>query len=166
MGDIWVWSLHGKIPWRSKWQPTPIFLPGKSNGQKSLAGYSPWGCKELDRTERLNNRQDCSTTWQHKPDNRDFILQAQNSHSMHSHSQWHQPQPPRGTWLVWYSVLHLPTSYRLKVGMVSGEGSWLLPLGVCPVKQKEPWIASQFLQLCQWLHQSLEAAFSCQAKWK
>ena len=43
-----------KIPWRRKWQPTPVFLPGKSHGQRSLAGYSPWGCKELDTTERLH----------------------------------------------------------------------------------------------------------------
>ena len=35
----------GKIPWRRRWQPTPVFLPGKSHGQRSLAGYSPWGCK-------------------------------------------------------------------------------------------------------------------------
>ena len=34
-----------KMPWRRKWQPTPVFLPGKSHGQKSLAGYSPWGRK-------------------------------------------------------------------------------------------------------------------------
>ena len=32
-----------KIPWRRKWQPTPVFLPGKYYGQRSLAGYSPWG---------------------------------------------------------------------------------------------------------------------------
>ena len=38
--------------WRRKWQPTPIFLPGKSNGQKSLAGYHPGGCKELNMTEQ------------------------------------------------------------------------------------------------------------------
>ena len=43
----------GKIPWRRKWQPTPVFLPGKSHRRRSLAGYSPWGHKELD-TERLN----------------------------------------------------------------------------------------------------------------
>jgi len=42
-----------KVPWRRKWQPTPVFLPGKSHGQKSLTGYSPWGCKESDRTEQL-----------------------------------------------------------------------------------------------------------------
>ena len=40
-----------KIPWRTKWLPTPVFLPGKFYGQRSLAGYSPWGCKELDITK-------------------------------------------------------------------------------------------------------------------
>ena len=44
--DPWV----RKIPWREKWQPTPVFLPGKSHGQRSLVGYSPWGHKELDMT--------------------------------------------------------------------------------------------------------------------
>ena len=44
-----------KIPWSRKWQPTPIFLPGKSHGQRSLAGYSSWGPKELDMTLRLKN---------------------------------------------------------------------------------------------------------------
>jgi len=43
----------GKIPWRRKWLPTPVFLPGKLHGQRSLAGYSPWGHKELDMTKRL-----------------------------------------------------------------------------------------------------------------
>ena len=38
----------GKIPWRRKWQPTPIFLPGESHGQRRLADYSPWGHKESD----------------------------------------------------------------------------------------------------------------------
>ena len=40
-----------KIPWRRKKQPNLIFLPGKSHGQRSLVGSSPWGCKELDMTE-------------------------------------------------------------------------------------------------------------------
>ena len=44
----------GKILWRRKWQPTPVLLPGKSHGQRSVVGYSPWGCKELDTTERLH----------------------------------------------------------------------------------------------------------------
>ena len=41
------------MPWRRKWQPPPIFLPGKSRGQRSLGGYSPWGRKESDMTEQL-----------------------------------------------------------------------------------------------------------------
>jgi len=40
-----------KIPWRREWQPTPVFLPGESHGQRSLVGYSPRGCKESDTTE-------------------------------------------------------------------------------------------------------------------
>ena len=40
-----------KISWRRKWHHTPVFLPGKFHGQRSLAGYSPWGHKELDATE-------------------------------------------------------------------------------------------------------------------
>ena len=43
-----------KIPWRREWQPTPVLLPGKSHGWRSLAGYSPCGLKELDTTERLH----------------------------------------------------------------------------------------------------------------
>ena len=40
-----------KILWRRAWQPTSVILPGESRGQRSLAGYSLWGCKELDMTE-------------------------------------------------------------------------------------------------------------------
>ena len=48
-GDARGWV--GKIPWRRTWQPIPVFLPGKLHGQRSLAGYSPWGRKQLDMTE-------------------------------------------------------------------------------------------------------------------
>ena len=48
--DPWV----GKIPSGREWQPTPVFLPGEFHGQRSLAGYGSWGCKELDTTERLS----------------------------------------------------------------------------------------------------------------
>ena len=47
--DLWV----GKIPWRRAWQATPVFLPGESHGQRSLVGYSSWGCKRV--------RHDCPT---------------------------------------------------------------------------------------------------------
>ena len=48
--DPWV----RKIPWRRKWKPTPVFLPGKSQGQRSLMCYNPWGHKESGTTERLS----------------------------------------------------------------------------------------------------------------
>jgi len=47
-GDIRDTALWiRKIPWRRAWQPTPVFLPGESHGQRSLAGCSPWGCKRV-----------------------------------------------------------------------------------------------------------------------
>ena len=51
MQETWVQSLEQKIPWRMEWLPTPVFLPKKFHGQRSLEGYSPWGHKELDMTE-------------------------------------------------------------------------------------------------------------------
>ena len=48
--DPWV----GKISWGREWLPTPVFLPGKSHEQRSLAGYSSWDHKDLDTTEQLN----------------------------------------------------------------------------------------------------------------
>jgi len=53
MQETWFDSWVGRIPWRRKWQPTPVFLPGESHGQRSLAAYSPWGHKDLDNTEQL-----------------------------------------------------------------------------------------------------------------
>ena len=49
--DPWI----RKIPWRRKWLPSPVFLPGKFHGQRSLAGYSPWGRRESDMTEQLTS---------------------------------------------------------------------------------------------------------------
>ena len=46
--------MYTYIYWRRKWQPIPVFLPGKFHGQKSLVGYSPWGHKEPDTTEHTH----------------------------------------------------------------------------------------------------------------
>ena len=48
--DLWV----RKFPWRRKWQPTPVFLPGKFHGQRHLVGHGPWGRKESDTTENTH----------------------------------------------------------------------------------------------------------------
>ena len=69
--DPWV----GEIPWRRAWQLTPVFLPGESHGQRSLAGYSPQGHKESDMTEQV------STSF------------------YYAHSFWDQ-KSERGGWLV------------------------------------------------------------------
>ena len=59
MQETQVWTLGwGRLPWRRAWQPTPVVLPGEFRGQRSLAGYSPWGCKESDTTGWL-------TLWPH-----------------------------------------------------------------------------------------------------
>jgi len=52
--DPWV----GKIPWRREWPPTPVLLPGKSHGQRNLAGYSPWGRKRI-RHNLATKQQKC-----------------------------------------------------------------------------------------------------------
>ena len=52
--DPWV----GVIPWRKKWQPTPVFLPGKPHGHRSLAGYRTWDRQESDTTEHLSTHRE------------------------------------------------------------------------------------------------------------
>ena len=55
-----IWSLVMVDTRRRQWHPTPVLLPGKSHGRRTLVGYSPRGCKELDMTEQLNF---CLTKW-------------------------------------------------------------------------------------------------------
>ena len=57
--DSWV----KKIPWRRAWQPTAVFLPGEFHGQRSLAGYSHWSCKESDMPEQLTHTHSLVVQW-------------------------------------------------------------------------------------------------------
>jgi len=66
--DSWV----GKICWRREWQPTPVFLPGESHKQRSLAGYSSWGSRKLNITEQLTH------THTHNNNNNKYILMFNN----------------------------------------------------------------------------------------
>ena len=64
-GDNRRWRFNPwvrKIPWRRKWQPTPVFLPGKSHGQRSLAGYSPWG-RQVGHNWATEHTHTHSLTW-------------------------------------------------------------------------------------------------------
>ena len=55
LGHLGLIPGLGRSPGRKAWQATPVFLPGESQRQRSLAGYSPWGHKESDTTERLSH---------------------------------------------------------------------------------------------------------------
>ena len=102
----------GKIPWRKEWQPTPVLLPGKFHGHRSLAGYSPWGRKESDMTKRLT-RYKYSVYFRYKeakhldyghPDNNERKWKRKPlspvpvlSNSLQPHglySQWNSPRKP------------------------------------------------------------------------
>ena len=61
--ESWVQSLGQEDPWRREWLPPPVFLPGEFHGQRNLAGYSPWGCKESDTTQRLSLTHSCNLTF-------------------------------------------------------------------------------------------------------
>ena len=63
MQETWVWSLGQEYLWRREWQPTLVFLPGESHGQRGLVGYSPWGCKVSDTTQRLTLSLAIILTW-------------------------------------------------------------------------------------------------------
>ena len=67
--DPWV----GRIPWRRKWKPTPVFLPGKFHGQRSLVGYSPWDHRESDTTKHVHTENTQKETRNEK---------KQNAHSL------------------------------------------------------------------------------------
>ena len=76
MQEMWVWSLGQEDPRRRKWQPTPVFLPGKSHGQRSLAGYSSWDHKAPGTTENTVHMQASPSSlwtrvwrlkWEHSP---------------------------------------------------------------------------------------------------
>ena len=61
--DPWFDPWVRKIPRRKAWQTIAVFLPGESHGQRSRAGYSPWGCKELDTTEVTQHARSTNTVY-------------------------------------------------------------------------------------------------------
>ena len=79
-----------------RWHPTPVFLPGESQGQRSLAGYRPWGCKESDTTERLHTRAHTHMFSEHLENTvRKISLFSCGSHSSSSYSLLCSPRAPR-----------------------------------------------------------------------
>ena len=91
MQGIQIRSLGWEAPWRRKWQPTPLFLPGKSHGWRSLVRYSAWGPKESERTQWLNHHHQQNTT--------DWVAYKQTKKEK-------KPVPQR-QWIQVSSSLHL-----------------------------------------------------------
>ena len=82
--DPWV----GKIPWRRKWQPTPVFLPGKSHGLRRLLGCGPQCCKESDTTEHVHMHTH-TCTHAHTYTHARVCTHTHGSGQVSGHWEWH-----------------------------------------------------------------------------
>ena len=78
MWETSVWSLSWEDPPRRDGLPTPVFLPGESHGQRSLVGYSPWGCKDLDMMEELSTQHQAFLY----PATTMMLLEAESGHAL------------------------------------------------------------------------------------
>ena len=114
--DLWV----RKISWSRNWQPTPVFLPGESHGQRSLAGYRAWGRKELETTQWLNTHAGSSFPPGIKP--RPLALGMQNL------SHWTPGKSSSFSfWFCRFRPLILYIKYlRLRKGFIQDLNSWLV----------------------------------------
>ena len=74
-----------KVPRRSKWQPTPVFLPRESHGQRSLAAYRPWGGKELDMTKRPTHNK----IWKLRTSRQEWLVPGAHEDTGHTETQDH-----------------------------------------------------------------------------
>ena len=129
-----IWSKHLR-----KWQPSPVLLPGKSHGWRSMVGYSPWGCKELDTTEQLNTHTHSLTLW--------------SSHyvglslSAPEQSVWDTPPESGAGRVGCFSWADIPSLWASVQAVASPDllGS---PLLLCALHLGRNWITSRsFLQL-------------------
>ena len=109
VGHDWAtsFSLFTFMHWRRKWQPTPVLLPGKSRGRRSLVGYSLWGHKESDTTQQLHFIAILFLTWGKAK--LSFIMAASFYHQfpVSSHSPWHLFFP------VCLNILNIPSSCKV-----------------------------------------------------
>ena len=102
-----ILSLVGKIPWRTKWQPTLVFLPGKFHRQRSLAGYSPWSCRVGHDWVRAHIHTDTHTDTHTHTVTQALLLWDPCPPLAHAVSL---PSPPRGA---------LPTQLHSPLSLVS-----------------------------------------------
>ena len=104
--DPWV----GKIPCRRKWQPAPVFFPGKSHGQRSLAGYSPWGHTRVGQDWATEHTRKCMYTYTDTP----FIHTTCIHIHAHSVCLYTYPMDP----------IRATATVTSKIGIWRGQGRW------------------------------------------
>ena len=156
-----------KVPWRRKWQPTPVFLPGESHGQRSLAWCSPWGCKrvghdlatkqqqlevgkEAGREREVGAKSECLP---HTPWHRDLVLPGGDGHAGRSAGCGTSSSSLRhvGTWL--------PSCYSRTIANCHPDDSakW----ASAPSMQGQPFQVSRCTLGDQcWFRADLKLAFS------
>ena len=132
-GDMGL--IPGKIPWRRAWQPTPVFLPGKSHGQRSLAGCSPWGRKESNTAEatehaRVVHRSVHTRTRAHThthththttPQEVPFVPATTHSHSTQSPRRPHSHRPVYSSLPVPSPIICLQTAVQTQISKSPGH---------------------------------------------
>jgi len=122
--ETWVRSLGWEDPLEEGWQPTPVSYLENLQGQRSLAGYSPWGHKELDMTEWVNTHNPLPYSSQHTLSDRQFIEWAFTTSSsiLHLCSIYPAPRTPPTWWRIPFGV------FKTALPPVSTCDSWLLSL--------------------------------------
>ena len=105
----------GKIPWRRKWQPPPVFLPGESHGQRSLVGYSPWGHKRAGYNLATKEQQQ-SINYSH----------SRRSHLSYAVGNLQRGKDPR---LLGHLILETcwPTLANFTAFWPLAQAGWLIP---------------------------------------
>ena len=135
----------GNIPWRRQWKPTPVFLNGKSHGQRSLVDYSTWGHKELDTNEWLSHKR--QTGWMDIQIRWIYMLSVQFSRSVVSNSlQPHESQYTRPPCLSPTPGVH-PNPCPLSRWCHPTISSSVIPFSYCP----QSFLASGSFQMSQLL---------------
>ena len=84
--------LGREMPWRRKRQPTPVFLPGKSHEQRSLADYSSWDCRESNTTQQLNSNNNAALQKEEKAIGIKVKLTILKNQDHHQHPNTSNPQ--------------------------------------------------------------------------
>ena len=145
--DIRVWSLFRKIPWRRKWQTTPIFLPRKSQGQRSMVGYSLWAHKRVGH-DWATKQQKVESGSQNK--NLTFFLSLCAELTFTSHRSPPHSQPFRpGSWGE-MAVRHLSSEGHVERRCLRCCNSRWRPGG--RVQKWCTWPCDLGAQLCSWAH--------------